>query len=152
MAYPSVFEEKTNQEMLKRLDNLRVDSQPDWGKMNSAQMLRHCNVAYELADGRKTSKVSPFKRSILRMLLKPIVTSDKPYKKNSRTAPVFLVSDKQDFEKEKKALQENIKKVQEQGEDHFEGKPSISFGKMTAKEWSTQFQKHLEHHFKQFGI
>jgi hypothetical protein len=45
-----------------------------------------------------------------------------------------------------------MKEAQTLGETYFEGKPSPSFGKMTAKEWSNQFWKHMDHHFRQFGI
>jgi hypothetical protein len=57
-----------------------------------------------------------------------------------------------DFEKEKAILIDNLKKTQELGEAHFEGKDNFSFGKMSSKEWNGLFYKHLDHHLSQFGI
>ena len=42
-------------------------------------------------------------------------------------------------------------KPDEPEQTFFEGKVSSSFGSMTSKEWSTQFYKHIDHHFRQFG-
>jgi hypothetical protein len=84
--------------------------------------------------------------------VKPIVTNDNPYKKNSQTAPVFIISNERDFEKEKSIFIDNVKKTEADGVAFFEGKVSSSFGPMTAKEWSTQFYKHIDHHFTQFGV
>ena len=64
----------------------------------------------------------------------------------------IVITDERDFEKEKALFIENVKKTQELGASHFEGKKSPSFGKLTSAEWSNQFYKHMDHHFRQFGI
>ena len=38
------------------------------------------------------------------------------------------------------------------GEEYFDGKENISFGKLTKNQWNILFSKHLDHHFNQFGI
>ncbi len=152
MAYPDHFQQEILNQTLARLDKLKVDTQPEWGKMNAAQMLAHVNVAYDLAYGRTEDKPGALKKWLLRTFLKPIVTNDKPYKRNSRTAPIFLVTDQRDFEKEKGDLIANLQDTVANGKDYFEGKESSSFGPLTAAEWSTMFQKHIEHHFNQFRI
>jgi len=45
-----------------------------------------------------------------------------------------------------------IKKVQELGEEYFEGKESHSFGPLTCKEWNNMFFKHIDHHLNQFKV
>jgi hypothetical protein len=80
------------------------------------------------------------------------VVSEKPYKKNSHTAPEFIIADERDFEKEKSKFIDNVKQTEAHGAQYFEGRESSSFGAMTAKEWSTQFYKHINHHFTQFGV
>ncbi len=152
MKYPNTFSREVLLQTLARLDNLSVDTRPDWGQMDAAQMLAHLNVAYDLAYGKKKVKVGPVKKWLLRRFLKPIVTGDQPYKKNSRTAPEFVIADQRDFDKEKGDLIANLQDTVANGADYFEGKESTSFGPMTAQEWSQQFQKHIEHHFTQFGI
>jgi len=151
MALPSIFDSKTTEETFNRLEKISYISKPLWGKMNAAQMLAHLNVAYDLAYERIPYKSSPFKRFLLKLLVKPLIVSEKPYKKSSHTAPEFIISDERDFEKEKSKFIDNVKQTEAHGANYFEGKKSTSFGAMTATEWSTQFYKHIDHHFRQFG-
>ena len=83
---------------------------------------------------------------------KSFVVGEKPYKKNSRTAPEFLIIDDKDFDKEKNRLINYLSKTQELGEVHFNNKEYRSFGPLTVIEWNNMFYKHLDHHLKQFGV
>ena len=152
MPVLNTFDPKTTEETFKRLEKLNYMSKPQWGKMNVAQMLAHLNVTYDLAYDKIQSPTNFFTRILLKLLVKPLVTSDKPYKKNSHTAPVFIITNERDFEKEKSMFIDNVKKTETDGVAFFEGKVSSSFGPMTAKEWSAQFYKHIDHHFTQFGV
>jgi len=152
MAISNVFEEKSVQGLLTRLDKLTPNSKAKWGKMNAGQMLRHLNVPYDMAYTDQYPVAKGLKRWLITLLAKNVVVSDKPYKQNSRTAKEFLVTDEQDFEKQKKTLVDYITRVQKDGRTHFEGKESTSFGNLTANEWNNLFGKHLDHHFDQFGI
>lgn len=152
MVYPSVFEAATLEENKKRLDKLTSQSQPLWGKMNVAQMLAHLNVTYDINRGKKEVKINAVMRFFFKLFLKKAVVGDKPYKKNGGTAPYFLITDERVFEEEKKNLLENMKWVFEKGETYYDGRATGSFGVLTVKEWSNLFQKHLDHHFKQFGV
>ena len=49
MALPSVFEQKASQDLLARLEQITAQSQPKWGTMDSAKLLAHLNVTYDLA-------------------------------------------------------------------------------------------------------
>jgi len=89
---------------------------------------------------------------ILKLVVKPFVVGDKPYKRNSRTGPQFLITGEKDFTGEKTRLIDYIKRTLELGEDHFEGKEYQNFGKLTSSEWSTMYYKHLDHHLNQFGV
>ena len=89
---------------------------------------------------------------ILKLFIKKIVTEEKPYKRNSPTAPAFIMKEQKDFEEEKKRLIGYVRKTKELGEDFFDNKVSASFGKMTRLEWNNMFYKHLDHHLTQFGV
>lgn len=89
---------------------------------------------------------------MIKLFAKNLVVGPKPYKKNMRTAPEFLIIDERDFETEKQKMIENIEKTQKLGAAHFEGKESHAFGPLTEKEWNTLFYKHLDHHLLQFGV
>ena len=152
MSLLNTFDPATTKKTLERLDQLSNTTKPQWGKMNSAQMLAHLSVAYDLAYGTTQSKVNPFAKLMLKFFVKNIVVSETPYKRNSRTAPDFVIADERNFENEKARLAAHIKETEAKGAAYFEGKESSSFGVMTSKEWSNQFYKHLDHHFTQFGV
>lgn len=80
------------------------------------------------------------------------VVSEKPYPKNNQTAPQFIIKDERNFNIERDRLIAYLNKTHELGQSNFEGKESLSFGKLSAVEWNNMFAKHLDHHLNQFGI
>ena len=153
MNKKNVFNQTHAAEIINRIHKLTPSTKPNWGKMNVAQMLAHTNVTYELVyDEHKHPKPKGFMKFMLKTLVKPTVVGEKPYKKNSRTGPNFLITDQREFEHEKKRLIDHINKTQQLGEDHFHGKESHSFGPLNKTEWNNMFYKHLDHHLTQFGV
>ncbi|MTH16866.1 DUF1569 domain-containing protein [Flavobacterium sp. LC2016-01] len=148
----NIFDKNVSDEFIKRANALNANSQPLWGKMSVDQMLAHCNVTYEMVYETIHPKPNAFLRFILKTLVKNKVVNNEPYPRNSRTAPQFIISGERNFEVEKNRLANYISKTQELGEREFEGKESLSFGKLTATEWNNMFVKHLDHHFSQFGV
>lgn len=148
----NIFEPTVSNGILDRINKLTPETQALWGKMNVAQMLAHCNVTYEMVYSDKHPKPGAIKGFLLKMMIKGVVTSDKPYSKNGRTAPQFIIADKREFEAEKKRLTDHITKTHELGKSHFNGKESHSFGPLSTQEWSNMFYKHLNHHLEQFGV
>ena len=148
----NTFDSITTENVLKRLENLSIDTNPKWGKMDVAQMLAHLNVAYDYSNGKLEANNSWLAKIMLKAFVKKIVVGEKPYAKNSRTAPDFLITTSKEFEIEKLKLFTNIKETEQKGAIHFGGKESASFGPLTAKEWSIMFYKHIDHHLTQFGV
>ena len=148
----NIFDKKVVDEVVGRINKLTPKSAGLWGKMNVAQMMAHCNVSYEMVYTDKHPKPNGAMKLILKLFVKQPVVNEKPYKKNSRTAPAFLIVDERDFEKEKQRLIDYLIKTQELGEDHFHNKESHSFGPLTKTEWNNLFYKHLNHHLEQFGV
>ena len=148
----NIFTKEITDEVIARIEKLTTTSQPNWGKMSVGQMLAHCSVTYEMVYTDRHRKPNAFTRFILKMFVKNIVVSEKPYSRNGKTAPQFIMKEDKDFDKEKKRLIAYIIKTQELGEGYFEGKESHSFGKLTSVEWNNSFYKHLDHHLNQFGV
>jgi len=147
-----IFLKKDSTEIINRINDLKTDSTAVWGSMSVAQMLAHCSVTYEMVYDNIHPKPNGLMRFILKSFIKNGVVNEKPYPRNSRTAPQFIVKGDRDFELEKNRLISYILQTQELGEKEFEGKESLSFGKLTAKEWNNMFAKHLDHHLTQFGV
>ena len=153
MALLNVFEQNTTDLTLNRLEKLSSETNSLWGSMNAGQMLAHLNVAYDSSMGKQELKKDGwFTKLMMKKFVKGVVVGEKPYKRNNRTAPHFIISTPKDFGVEKDRLITNIKEVQEKGVNHFNNKESHSFGKLSQQEWSNLFYKHLDHHFQQFGI
>ncbi|MBL7926747.1 MAG: DUF1569 domain-containing protein [Bacteroidia bacterium] len=152
MEVLNVFDANTTASVLQRLSNLKPESRGSWGKMDAAQMLAHLNVAYDIAFERQVVKHNAFQKLLMKLVVKNAVTNTKPYAKNLRTAPQFVISSNKHFETECDALIQNIKLVEQKGINYFDGKVNQSFGPLTAKQWSNMFYKHIDHHFNQFGI
>ena len=152
MALANIFEKSASEGVIARINALSASTQPNWGKMTVGQMLAHCCVAYEMVYENKHPRPNTFVRFMLKMFVKPNVVNDKPYPKNGRTAPVFIISDERDFDTEKARLTNYITKTQALGEVAFDNKESHSFGNLTKTEWSNLFYKHIDHHLTQFGV
>lgn len=148
----NIFEAKETKAVINRINKLSPSTKPLWGKMSADQMLAHCNVTYEMAFENKHKKPNGFTKFMLKLFLKNTVVGEKPYEKNSRTAPQFLITNTKNFVEEKARLTDYLKKTQSLGETHFDGKESHSLGKLTKQEWNNMFYKHLDHHLNQFGV
>ena len=148
----NLFNAADYEETLTRIEKLTPDTQALWGKMSVDQMLAHCNVAYDMAYTEKYPKATGIKRLLLKLFVKNAVVGPKPYPKNGRTAPVFIIADTRDFQAEKTKLIKHLEKTYYLGASHFENRESNSFGRMTSDEWNVSFSKHLDHHLKQFGV
>lgn len=152
MALPDIFSQAETDKLLLRIDQLRPDTHPQWGKMNVAQMLAHCNVTYEMAIDNRHTPPNALMRFILKMMVKNKVVGGAPYAKGSPTAPQFLVAANQDFATEQRRLKNYLQQTVQLGAAHFDGKKSHSFGPLNRMEWNNMFYKHLDHHLTQFGV
>ena len=97
----NIFTKPVAEEVVSRINALDVATQPNWGKMSVDQMLAHCNVTYEFVYDDIHPKPKGFKKWMLKTFIKNAVVSEKPYKKNGRTAPEFLMTSEKDFKIEK---------------------------------------------------
>ena len=145
----SIFDEETYQEVLDRLNALKPESQRQWGKMTVSQMLWHCQIFIRLAiKNEKTNKKSnPF----IRLFFKKSMYSDKPWRKNLPTLPAAKTQEDKDFDQELTALRQLVEQLHNlSNRDHWN--PHPLFGEFTPEQWGKLEYKHLDHHFRQFGV
>ena len=62
----NIFEASVCAELIERINQLSIASEPSWGKMNVAQMLAHCNVTYELVFENKHPKPNALVRFFIK--------------------------------------------------------------------------------------
>jgi hypothetical protein len=147
----SLYNPEVLKEITDRIENLAPASPQNWGKMNVSQMMEHCSRALDFSTG----KVNPprlFIGYILGPLFKPMFYNDKPWARNTQTAPDYIVKDQPDFEAAKKRMLELMKEFSEGGEAKATRHPSPFFGKLTPEQHGLGQYKHIDHHLQQFGV
>lgn len=149
----NIFKKEVVDEVMARINKLNSNTEKLWGTMGVSQMLAHLNIQYEIVyENEKFPKPNAFVGFVLKNFVKNKVVGPRPFPKNGRTAPYFMIKDDKDFEVEKKRLMAYIIKTQENGVELLLPRDTKSFGKLTANEWSNLFYKHLDHHLLQFGV
>jgi Protein of unknown function (DUF1569) len=146
----SLFDTEAYEEILNRFNSLNKNSQPKWGKMNVAQMLKHCQLPLDVANESMTLNTNVgFIKKLIFKLFKPIMYNDKAWSHNSPTAKEFIVVDAQEFNTEKDKLLTIIKAFHSKKDKTNWPKHPI-FGNFTPEQWGKMQYKHLDHHLTQF--
>jgi hypothetical protein len=148
----SFFDPNSAQQFKDRLARLRPDSESQWGKMNSPQMVAHLCKSMEQATG----DVLPpriFPGRIIGQFLKPFVLgNDSPMRRNSPTVPGFAITNDRDLTDERRQLYGMIDRAVAIGPTVCTTHPHSFFGKLTPEQWGILMYKHFDHHLRQFGV
>jgi hypothetical protein len=142
----------TKQEILERINRLKSNSNPLWGKMNINQALRHMTLFFDIALGEfepTIAKFLPLPKRILKFLmlnLSPPKSFPVPFKEldvvNSNVNPT-------DFEIEKNNLIQAIEKFSIAEVLISNHKAA---GKFSKADWGKLAYNHTDHHLRQFGV
>jgi hypothetical protein len=147
----NLYEPAAAAEIRARLQNLRPDSQRQWGTMNVAQAVAHCAKAMEGAVGDSRPKRMFIGRIIGPLIKRLAIRNDDPIRRNSPTAPDLVIADERQLERERQRLSSLIDRFAAAGPAGCTTHPHAFFGRMTPQEWSVLSYKHLDHHLRQFG-
>ena len=129
--------------LIDKLNYLDEETSPKWGKMNSFQMINHCNNFIEVSLGNQ--KISLWTRLFGRLF-----GNINKYPKNSKTLKEFKsFSSEESFLNKKNRLTENIKIVKEL-KSHY----TIHniYGNIETSLFKKLVHFHTSYHFNQFGI
>ena len=134
--------------LFARIDSLKPDSRPQWGKMSVTQMLRHCTVPilatmgeYKVTHKKTFFRIWPMQKLIIYVL---------PWPQGAPTAPEFVITEDGDFQTRLAGLRAAVDKFVSRGltqtfQDH------AAFGPLSPDDWGALTHRHIEHHLKQFG-
>ena len=145
----SIFDKTAFDEISARLEKLQPDAGRQWGKMSPAQMLEHCSRALEMATGKNPVQQA-FLGKMIGWIFKKGFLGDKPFPKNSPTAPDFVVKEEPDLEATRARLKNLITEFHQLGEAGTDGNIHGFFGKLSGTGWGFTQYKHLDHHLRQF--
>lgn len=147
----NLFNQPDVSAIIQRFEKLTPGSQRQWGKMNVAQMLAHCNMSMETAMGKHSIK-RVFIGRIIGPLLKKKVLGEKPFGKSSPTDKSYIFPADLKFEDEKPKTIASIQQFFEGGPSKCTTYPHPFFGHFTPEQWAVFQWKHLDHHLRQFGV
>jgi hypothetical protein len=146
----SLFDRSTLNKVTERIERLTPNTNAQWGKMNVAQMLSHCTMAFSVP-----LSPTPLPRMFLGRLLgwaiKKELYNENPYKRNLPTAPEFKITTEKDFKASKENLLAAMNSFHQKGKEGIGDQIHPFFGKYTAEQWGMGMYKHLDHHLQQFG-
>ena len=151
MTAPSIFSATDLDAVLRRIGRLASASQREWGKMDAAQALAHCQVPLRVALGEVK-----LKRGLIGILFggmaKKSLLRDEPFKHGMPTDKAFRVRDPRVFATERDRLVALVTRLGRGGPGVLTTEPHPFFGALSPAEWDTLMWKHLDHHLRQFGV
>ena len=147
----SIYNKTDNDLVISRINKLSPESKAEWGKMNAAQMLSHCQAPMDVAFGIITVKPNFIMQLLGRMMKKKIINAPE-FSKNSPTAPEFIRNTPCDFEQSKSELINKISVLAIDGAKLIKVNKHPFFGEMSTDDWNKLMWKHLDHHLRQFGV
>jgi len=146
----SLWQPEARARLRTRLGALRPDAPPLWGKMNCPQVLAHVNDALRMATGELL--VAPRKLLLRFAPLKQLMIYVLPFPKGVATARELLARiDQAQFAQETAAFPEMLERFASQPA----GAPlpaHPAFGPLTRRAWGVLGYRHVDHHFRQFGV
>lgn len=145
----TLWKPEVRQEISQRLDLLTPDAVAAWGKMNARQMVTHVVDALQMSIGElKTEKK---KLSIRFAPLKQLIIYGPPFPKSAPTAPELLARQPGNWDTECAKLKELMDTFASRPRDmSFPRHPA--FGTLSRRAWGVLGYKHVDHHFRQFGV
>jgi len=147
----TLWDPNTYQEIVRRFESLQPNSQRQWGKMSVTQMLEHNSRILEAVTGKRPMHQA-FIGKLISWIFKKKFLGEEPFSKNGPTGPELIVTDEPDFRETKDKVRALLNDLHNLGEKGCDGKIHGFFGRLTGAEWGICQYKHLDHHFRQFGV
>ena len=146
--HKTLLDPRVEGEMLDRLMKLAPDARGRWGRMSAARMLRHLANAIRMATGdlRIARRETPLRLFPIKQLIVFIL----PFPHGAPTAPALVVKEEVDFEAERRTVAELIGAFTKRDLQAWPEHPA--FGPLSREQWGVMVWKHVDHHFRQFGV
>ena len=145
----TIWEQTACEELIARAEKLHADLPANWGKMNCPKMLAHVTDGIRMTLGEKDIppkntplKFAPIKHLILYWL---------PFPKGAPTAPELLERIPGEWEREMADFKSAFAKLTA-SKERTSWPEHPAFGKLSTKDWGVLVYRHIDHHFKQFGV
>lgn len=144
----TIFEPQPLAGLLARLQTLKENDQPLWGRMSPWQMLRHCCMSEEMFQAKTTYKRLLIGRLFGAKVLRSILKDEALMKKNQPTHPAMKIAGEGDFEAERSRWAALLEAYTKGGQASL---VHPFFGRMNSAQVGAYVYKHTDHHLRQFG-
>ena len=148
----NLLEKEVAKEMVQRIQGLRPDTPPRWGKMNATEMLLHLNKVHQqvLSPATANVKKTTFKQLLVRWLVLYLMPR---YPKGAKTPAVFNTKgtvNQDAFDEQKNVFTELMHRfaTHQKSIEHYHP----YFGALSTRQWGLSSWKHADHHLRQFGL
>lgn len=145
----TLWNETDRKELLSRVQQLRPDLRPLWGRMNALQMITHLTDWLRMAAGEIDSVP---RRKIMRFpVVKHLVIYSMPWPKGVPTAPELLARKASGWDEEMIDLCDRLASFEKlKSTESWPVHPA--FGRMSTRLWGALGYRHTDHHLRQFGV
>ena len=139
---------------ITKLNLLKSDQKPLWGKMSAQHMVEHLILAVKMGNRKlKFECINPPEKL---PTLKKFLMSSRPMPKgfvNPVIGPDNLPLNYSSLDEAKNKLEEEIEDYYRFFEENPDAKPvNATFGELNKDEWGHFHKKHFTHHLEQFGL
>ncbi|NND62511.1 MAG: phenylacetic acid degradation bifunctional protein PaaZ, partial [Flavobacteriaceae bacterium] len=150
------FIEMTGDRIQECLRKLKEDTKPKWGKLSAQQMIEHLEYTYRIASG----ELQDFEVTTPDKILEKVKNTLYNYREMPQEHMFPLAKESKIDELKYDSLEDAIvhfKQAREAYLNYFIENPeaktkNVVFGELNKYEWYLLERKHLNHHFKQFGL
>lgn len=140
-------------EIINRISILTEDSCRKWGKMDVAQMLKHCDLVLQISVGKiNLAPINPLFEIIGFLTKVEMQMFNNGIPRNMPTFRKLIVNFECDFNESREGLLKTMNEYWEKYTHHNLPEKHVLFGKMSEKDWGFLEYKHLNHHLKQFNV
>ena len=146
---PTLFDPAAREPIRARIDRLRADRRPLWGKMDAGKMVVHLTA--QLRAGLGELKCEPKKTPLNNWLMRRLIIYVLPWPQGAPTAPEFIAQPSAAWDDDLAALRSAVDRFAARGEDG-PWAPHPAFGPLTGRMWGVLSWRHLDHHLRQFGV
>lgn len=145
----TIFDKKTRDELIRRINSLNENSRPQWGKMNTYQMVKHCSLWEEMVSGELRCKQAFIGRVFGKMALRGLLKDESPLRRSTPTSPELRVAEGDGDINTQKARW--ITMIEKNAQSSKPGFMHPFFGQMTREQVGYLAYKHIDHHLRQFN-
>jgi hypothetical protein len=145
----SLHEPDATRELQARLRDLTAEKRPSWGRMSAPEMVKHLasSLRMALGDLPVAAKSTPFRFPIV----KHLVIYALPWPEGAPTAPELISQPLGQWTNdvtELSGLMDRFRACDVRGPwpEH------PLFGTLSGQTWGALMHRHIDHHFRQFGI